>query len=56
MKQLKWINSLGIENVNADLNLNLVKWLAQGAQITFNIAQEYLKYLIGDTDSKKSSY
>ncbi|MBU1047759.1 MAG: TolC family protein [Candidatus Omnitrophica bacterium] len=43
-------DSLGTENVNADLNLNLVKWLAQGAQITFNIAQEYLKYLIGDTD------
>jgi outer membrane protein TolC len=43
-------DSLGEENVSADLNLNLAKWLAQGAQITFNIAQEYLKYLTGDTD------
>ncbi len=43
-------DSDGAENVSADLNLNLVKWLAQGAQITFNIAQEYLKYLTGNID------
>ncbi len=43
-------DSLGEENISADLNLNLMKWLAQGAQITFNIAQEYLKYLTGNVD------
>lgn len=38
------------ESVTADLNLNLIKWLAQGAQITFDIIQNYLRYLTGDTD------
>ena len=45
-----WESDGGEENVSADLNLNLVKWLAQGTQITFNIAQEYLKYLTGNVD------
>lgn len=43
-------DSEGVEDVNAGLNLNLMKWLAQGTQITFNIAQEYLKYLTGNVD------
>lgn len=36
------------ETINADLNLNLVKWLAHGTQITFDIIENYLKYLVGD--------
>lgn len=45
-----WTSDGDEENVSADLNLNLMKWLAQGTQITFNIAQEYLKYLTGSVD------
>ncbi len=43
-------DNAGTENVAAGLNLNLIKWLAQGTQITFNIAQEYLKYITGNVD------
>lgn len=35
------------ESVDANLNLNLVKWLSHGTQITVNIIESYLQYLMG---------
>jgi outer membrane protein TolC len=45
---ITWSKDEDQENISGDLNLNLVKWLAQGAQITFDIVQNYLKYLMGN--------
>jgi outer membrane protein TolC len=42
-----WQEKSGEEDISADLNLNLIKWLSRGTQITFDIIQDYLKYLVG---------
>ncbi|HNQ35481.1 MAG TPA: TolC family protein [bacterium] len=41
-------NRDGRENFTSSLNLNLVKWLATGAELTLNLGQSFLKYLTGD--------
>ena len=41
------------ENVNANLNLNLIQWLTEGTQITFDITKNFIKYLTG---SKEKAY
>jgi outer membrane protein TolC len=46
-------NKNGDESVDADLNLNLVKWLADGATATFSLGKDFLKYLTG---SKEKSF
>ncbi|MDD5454686.1 MAG: TolC family protein [Candidatus Ratteibacteria bacterium] len=38
------------ENLSADLNLNLVKWLSQGTQISLNAAEEYFQNIAEDGD------
>ena len=48
--RITWGKDGDEENISADLNVNLIKWLAQGANITFDIIQNYLKYLTGDTN------
>lgn len=44
---IKWNSASGNETVTGNLNLSLIKWLAQGAQITFDIGQLFTKYLTG---------
>lgn len=36
------------ESISGDLNFSLIKLLANGAQITFDITKEFLKYFTGD--------
>jgi len=36
------------ESFSGGLNLRLLRWLAQGAQITMNISEDFIKYLTGD--------
>jgi outer membrane protein TolC len=38
------------ENINADLNLNLTKWLAQGTQISLDATEEYFQNIAADGD------
>jgi len=50
---IKWNSSDGNEKVSGNLNLSLVKWLAQGAKITFDIGGYLTKYLTG---TKQNTY
>ena len=35
------------KNINANLNLNLIKWLANGAELTYDFTKQFVKYLSG---------
>ena len=48
-----WHSEDGKETINQNLNLSLVKWLATGAEITFDVGQYLMKYLTG---SKENAY
>ncbi|MDD3726671.1 MAG: TolC family protein, partial [Candidatus Ratteibacteria bacterium] len=43
-----YMDSGDAENVSGEVNFRLLRWLATGTQITFNIAEDFLKYLTGD--------
>ena len=45
-----WEKNSDGERVGGNLNFNLVKWLAQGAEINFEIRQDYEDYLTGDEE------
>ncbi len=40
----------GEETMSGRFNVRLVRWLATGAEITFDITQDFLRYLTGDAD------
>jgi len=40
----------GSENINANLNLNLIKWLANGAELTYDFTKQFVKYLSGSKE------
>ncbi|MCM8821755.1 MAG: TolC family protein [Candidatus Omnitrophica bacterium] len=44
---IKWNSADGEEKISGNLNLSLIKWLAQGAEITFDIGQYFTKLLTG---------
>jgi len=48
---VEWNSASGQDIVSGNLNLSLVKWLAQGAQITFDIGQYLTKYLTGSKEN-----
>ncbi|MBN1444743.1 MAG: TolC family protein [Candidatus Omnitrophica bacterium] len=41
----------GDENISGGLGFNLIRWLSTGAQITFDIAKDFVRYLTGDADT-----
>ena len=41
----------GGENLSGGLNFSLIRWLATGAQITFDIAKDFVRYLTGNIDT-----
>ncbi|MCM8816771.1 MAG: TolC family protein [Candidatus Omnitrophica bacterium] len=45
---IKWTSSDGNEQISGNLNLSLIKWLAQGAKITFDIGSYLTKFLNGN--------
>ncbi len=47
---LSWSKN-GDENISGGLGFNLIRWLSTGAQITFDIAKDFVRYLTGDTDT-----
>lgn len=50
---VNWSSSNGDENISGNLNFSLVKWLAQGAKISFDITTYLTKLLSG---SKENAY
>ncbi|HOC02447.1 MAG TPA: TolC family protein [bacterium] len=48
-----WNSDGDKDTINGNLNLSLVKWLATGAEITFDVGQYLVKYLTG---SKQNAY
>ncbi|MGB9641891.1 MAG: TolC family protein [Candidatus Ratteibacteria bacterium] len=48
---IQWNSASGEDKVSGNLNLSLVKWLAQGAKITFDIGQYLTKYLTGTKEN-----
>jgi|LSQX01.1.fsa_nt_gb outer membrane protein TolC len=44
-------NKAGDETVSGSLGLNVFRWLATGAQITFDMTKDFLHYLTGDKSS-----
>lgn len=50
---IKWNSSDGKEEISGNLNLSLIKWLAQGAKITFDIGSYITRYLTG---TKENAY
>lgn len=48
-----WRSGSSEETIGGSLNLSLIKWLAAGAEITFDIGQNFVKYLTG---SKQNDY
>ncbi len=48
---IDWNSSSSGETTGGNLNLSLVKWLATGAEITFNIGQYLAKYLTGSKEN-----
>ena len=45
-----WDKNGDDESISGGLNLTLLRWLARGAQITFDISQDFIKYLTGNKD------
>ena len=41
----------GDENLSGGLNFSLIRWLSTGAQITFDIAKDFVRYLTGDANT-----
>ncbi|HOK80620.1 MAG TPA: TolC family protein, partial [bacterium] len=48
---IQWNSASGQDTVSGNLNLSLVKWLAQGAKLTFDIGQYLTKYLTGSKEN-----
>ncbi|MCX7705442.1 MAG: TolC family protein, partial [bacterium] len=44
---ITWSSAGGEEKVSGNLNLSLIKWLAQGAKITFDLGSYITRYLTG---------
>ena len=45
---VSWESADDEESVSGSLDFSLIKWLAQGARITFDISEDFQEYLSGD--------
>lgn len=50
---INWSSASGKEKVSGNLNLSLIKWLAQGAKLSFDAGQYFTKLLTG---TKQNTY